>query len=104
MQVSAFAAGILGGFHGVLEELAKAFALSRLHAAKAHADAGRSATSDDSAEGEAFDPDLAVGDPQSDLDLGAGTNRACSFDQATAYASIAEISPYWGGGFIDPEF
>src|ERR1700678_2931463 len=104
MQVSAFAAGILGGFHGVLEELAKAFALGRLHAAKAHADTGRSATRDDSAEGEAFDPDLAVGDPQADLVVGASSNRAGGLNEASAHASIAEISPYWGGGLIDAQF
>lgn len=81
------------------EEVAQVFAFSDFEFGKldAHSE-GWTAFRDDSGEDESFDPDLSVGQPETDLHAYARWDGASSLDEATPDAGIGQISPDGNSG------
>src|SRR5579863_199935 len=101
LEVSVFGVRAAGSFLDKLQELPEIVTLFCCHGIKAQTNPiRRAAAGDDSTEGKAFDPDLAVGNPQADLDLCALAHRAGGLDQASADAGIGKISPDRGWNLI----
>jgi hypothetical protein len=101
LDVTSFTFGCAGGFLHELEKLPEIFALSGRHAAEANPDARRwTAAGDNAVQGETFDPDLPVREPQAYFNLCPGSYAAGRFHQASSGTGVGEIPPDRGGGII----
>src|ERR1035441_5254625 len=105
MQVAVLGLRSPGRLLHVLEELAQIVALGWRHSLEVEADSvARSIAGYHSAQSEPFDPDLAVGHPETNFNLRPRLDRVRGFDQASARARVGKIAPDRNREFINAEF
>src|SRR6476646_7126879 len=98
-QIPILAVVALGRAFDEFEEMTQVLALGGFEFRKFDAYAkGRTALGNNPSENDAFDPDLPIGQPETDFHAYSGGYGRCSLDETSPETGIGEISPDWDCG------